>query len=200
MWQQPERHENSRQRKKDGCCLRERRQVFENNRFEVYLDDVECLSGKIVRDYLVVAPKVRTGNLVTGVAVLPVMEGKIGLLRIYRHAIQTSGWEVPRGFVEPGESEEGSALRELEEETGLRCDDGGLESLGYLAPEPGVLAARVHLFVARRCSITRPFPADELGHIEFRLFDPNEIDQLVVSGNIEHPATQVALLHWLRRG
>ena len=128
----------SRDKEKDAYRLRQRRLACENIRFEVFLDDVENPNGEIVQNYLVVAPKIKTGDLVTGVAVLPVVDGKLGLLRIYRHAIQRHLWEVPRGFIDPGESDRKSALRELEEETGLSCADADLESLGIFAPEPGL--------------------------------------------------------------
>jgi len=181
-------------KEKDRYALRQRRLACENTRFEVFLDDVKDTNGEIVRDYLVVAPKIKTGDLISGVAILPIVDGKLGLLRIYRHAIQRHLWEIPRGFVDPGESDRSSALRELEEETGLSCADDDLESLGYLAPEPGILAARVHLFVATRCSTSKPFLAHELGHREFRLFDPTEIIVLMDSTEIEDPCTLVACL------
>lgn len=97
------------------------------------------------------------------VAVLPIVDGKIGLLHIYRHAIQCHLWEIPRGFVELGESNRSSAFRELEEETGLACADTDLEPLGIVAPEPGVLAARTHLVVAQRCRSVRSFRGEEFG-------------------------------------
>src|SRR3989344_768110 len=89
----PRRPPMSRDKEKDAYRLRQRSLACENVRFEVFLDDVENPNGEIVHDYLVVAPKVRTGNLITGVAVLPIVDGKIGLLRIYRHAIQRHLWE-----------------------------------------------------------------------------------------------------------
>lgn len=181
----------SRDKEKDSPVLRQRRLACENSRFEIFLDDVEGANGEIVRNYLVVAPKIKTGDLVTGVAVLPVVDGKLGLLRIYRHAIQRHLWEVPRGFVDPGESDRKSALRELEEETGLSCADADLESLGIFAPEPGILAARVHLFAARRCRAVRPFIAEEFGHQEFRLFDPAQVAVLHDAGEIQDSSTLI---------
>lgn len=182
----------SRDKEKDAYRLRQRRLACENIRFEVFLDDVEDPNGEIVHDYLVVAPKVRTGELITGVAVLPIVGGKIGLLRIYRHAIQRYLWEVPRGFVDPGETDRRSALRELEEETGLSCVDTDIESLGILAPEPGVLAARVHLFVARNCRVVRPFGVEEFGHKEFRWFEPSQVSALHEIEEIQDPCTLIA--------
>ena len=64
----------------------------------------------------------------------------------------------------PGEPERISALRELEEETGLVCGDADLESLGIIAREPGILAARVHLLTARQCRAVVPFTGEEFGH------------------------------------
>ena len=181
----------SRDKEKDAYRLRQRRLACENIRFEIFLDDVENPNGEIVRNYLVVAPKIKTGDLVTGVAVLPVIDGRLGLLRIYRHAIQRHLWEVPRGFIDPGESDRKSALRELEEETGLSCADADLESLGIFAPEPGILAARVHLFVAHRCRAVRPFSGEEFGHKEFRLFDPAQVAVLHDAGEIQDSSTLI---------
>jgi 8-oxo-dGTP pyrophosphatase MutT (NUDIX family) len=179
-------------KEKDVYRLRQRRLACENIRFEIFLDDVENPNGEIVHDYLVVAPKIKTGDLITGVAVLPVVDGKLGLLRIYRHPIQRYLWEVPRGFVDPGESDHSSALRELEEETGLSCADADLESLGIFAPEPGILAARARLFVARNCRVVKPFGGEEFGHKEFRLFESAQVPALHDAGEIQDPATLIA--------
>ena len=189
----------SRDEKKDSPILHQRRLACENSRFEIFLDDVEGANGEIVRNYLVVAPKIKTGDLVTGVAVLPVADGKLGLLRVYRHAIQRHLWEVPRGFVDPGESDRKSALRELEEETGLSCAEPDLESLGMFAPEPGILAARVHLFVAHRCRAVRPFVAGEFGHQEFRLFMPEQVSALQEAGEIQDSSTLIACFRSMDR-
>jgi 8-oxo-dGTP diphosphatase len=37
------------------------------------------------------------------------------------HRVQYGDWTLPKGKLEPGESEADAALREVEEETGLRC-------------------------------------------------------------------------------
>ncbi len=177
---------------KDSYTLRQRRLACENSRFEIFLDDVESANGEIIHNYLVVAPKIKTGDLITGVAVLPVVDGKLGLLRIYRHAIRRHLWEIPRGFVDPGESDRSSALRELEEETGLSCADADLESMGIFAPEPGILAARVHLFMAHRCRAVRPFSGEEFGHKEFRLFRPEQVFALHEAGEIQDSSTLIA--------
>src|SRR3990167_6440990 len=107
----PRRSPMSRDKEKDAYRLRQRRLACVNIRFEIFLDDVENPNGEIVQNYLVVAPKIRTGDLITGVSVLPVMDGKLGLLRIYRHAIQRQLWEVPRGFVDPRSEEHTSELQ-----------------------------------------------------------------------------------------
>lgn len=179
--------------KSDGLVLPlARRLSCRNARFDVYLDDVQLASGETVHDYLVVEPRVRTVERVTGVAVLPIVDGRAGLLRVYRHPMQEFSWELPRGFVDPGEPDTISALRELEEETGLLCVERDLHSLGYLAPEPGILAARVHLFAASCSALERSFTASEIGHQDFRFFSMDEFASLVADGLVQDPSTLVS--------
>jgi ADP-ribose pyrophosphatase len=137
--------------------LVKRKLACENSRFSVFFDELVCPGRPGASDYLVVAPKQVAGNLVTGVAVLPICDGKIGLIKAYRHAIQGDSWEIPRGFIEEGESAPVSALRELEEETGLSCDPGEIKFLAFVTPDAGILAARVQVYVALRCSRIRPY-------------------------------------------
>ena len=170
-----------------------------NRVFEVFLDDIEGPGGETVNDFVVLAPRQRAENQVTGVAILPVLDGNLGLLRIYRHPVGIYTWEVPRGFVDAGEKAAASALRELEEETGLQCDPHDVLDLGTVLPEPGILAARTHLFAATRCRRTGPYRANELGHKELRFFSAEELNNMAQQGLIEDATTLVACYRYFLR-
>ena len=173
--------------------LRDRRKLCENTVFNVYLDNLLDIGGAEIRDYLVVEPKQQTRDLVTGVSVLPFLDGRAALLRVYRHAVARFIWEVPRGFVGAGESDEQAAERELEEESGLGIHPGGLRSLGYIAPEAGLLAARVHLFAAEKCFQKRAYWPAEFGHRGLQWFALDELMDLAERSEIEDPSTLVTL-------
>jgi len=57
----------------------DRRMMCENSRFFIYFDHVIDKAGFEVRDYLVVSPKHSGANLLTGVAILPMVDGEAGL-------------------------------------------------------------------------------------------------------------------------
>ncbi|MDE2663625.1 MAG: NUDIX hydrolase [Gemmatimonadota bacterium] len=70
----------------------------------------------------------------------------VTLVRQYRYAARGFIWEVPAGNLEPGEPPEACALRELEEEAGLRA--GRLERLASVRTTPGFTDEVIHLFAA----------------------------------------------------
>ncbi len=168
-----------------------RRLACENIKFFVYFDHVIDQAGEEVKNYLVVSPKNTGRNLVTGVAILPIFDGQVGLIRIYRPAIRAYSWEIPHGFVDEGENDNLSALRELLEETGLTVESKRFSSLGYITPDAGVLAARVHLFLAEACCTTQQIQ-HELGLREFRFFKILEFEAMIGRSEIQDTFTLAA--------
>ena len=80
-------------------------------------------------------------------AVVPfATEDDVVLIRQHRHAAGGVILEVPAGKLDPGETPDVCAARELEEETGLRA--GRLEKLGWIFTTPGFTDERIHLFAA----------------------------------------------------
>jgi 8-oxo-dGTP pyrophosphatase MutT (NUDIX family) len=55
----------------------------------------------------------------------------LGRILLVRHTYGPLNWELPGGMSEPGESVEGTALRELLEETSLRAQDDRLTGIYY---------------------------------------------------------------------
>ncbi|MEM7625201.1 MAG: NUDIX hydrolase [Planctomycetota bacterium] len=81
------------------------------------------------------------------VVVLPLMDnGDVVLIRNKRFAVRDTLWELPAGTVEPGESPDGCAPRELEEETGYRARQ--IEKLAEFFPTPGFCTELLHAYLA----------------------------------------------------
>ncbi len=86
-----------------------------------------------------------------------------------------------RGFTDEDETPVEATLRELEEESGLSCVRENLVDMGCIAPDPGILDARIQCFTARDCALSGNEREDEFGHREFRLFTAPEVEQLMRS-------------------
>lgn len=84
------------------------------------------------------------------VHVLPMdREGFVTLVRQFRPAIGREILEAPAGGIDPGETPEQAAHRELGEETGLRTDS--LLHLGTFPTSPGITDEVAHYFAAQLC-------------------------------------------------
>lgn len=177
--------------------LVKRKLVCENTVFNIYFDHIKTSSGHTVPSYLVVTPKIATPDMITGVAILAILDGKIGLVNVFRHPVRSYSWELPRGFMENQEEPVISAQRELKEETGLDCAVEHMQSLGIVTPEAGILQARVALFAALNCKKTSK-PAKELGHKEFSFFSREEIDKMILKSEIQETTTISAYLKYIK--
>ena len=80
---------DSLQRRHGGCLkddipirLVKRKLGCANRVFEVFLDHIEGPGGETVLDFVVLSPREKSENHVTGVAILPILDGNLGLLQI----------------------------------------------------------------------------------------------------------------------
>ncbi|MFQ5471799.1 MAG: NUDIX hydrolase [Dehalococcoidia bacterium] len=114
--------------------------VYLGRIMSVRVDTVELADGRIaVREVVEHAPVV---------AIVPVdADGNVILVRQYRLPAEDVLLEIPAGGVDPGESVEGAAQRELREETGCRA--GTLDDIGGFYVSPGYVTEFIHLFLAR---------------------------------------------------
>ena len=81
-------------------------------------------------------------------AIIPVTpDGKIVLVRQYRHPVGDYILEIPAGTLKPGEDPEICARRELEEETGYIADE--FIHLLTIYPCPGYSSERLYIYLAR---------------------------------------------------
>jgi ADP-ribose pyrophosphatase len=131
------------------------------------------------------------------VAILPIIDPEhICLVRNVRPTVGETLLEIPAGTLEPGESPEAAAVRELAEETGYRA--GRWTKLAEVIPSPGVLSEKIHLFVA-----------EDLTPGEMNLEDDEELQpervalrqamEWVLDGTIRDAKTLVALLLWAQQ-
>jgi len=127
-----------------------------------------------------------------GIAVLPILEDKIVLIRHFRHAPRQWMWELPRGFSdETGSDPQKDALRELQEEIGV-SHVLDLVSLGICHADSGILANRCHIFAAR---IDHLGPVEtEAAIAESRLVDRFTFETMVRDGEITDSFAETAYL------
>jgi ADP-ribose pyrophosphatase len=111
--------------------------VFATPWFQIVAKNVEGSSGPHY--------SLQTKDYVSVVAVTE--DGRFLLVRQFRPAVDRMTLELPSGHVEPGETPEQAARKELLEETGYRAETFTL--LGNLSPDTGRLGNRMWCFFAR---------------------------------------------------
>ena len=116
---------------------------------------------------------------------------RVLLIRQFRHAAEAFIWEIPAGRLDPGESPEACARRELEEETGMRSAQ--LERLTTIYTTPGFTDERIHLYLALGLEPgSQRREADEF--MEVQELRWSEVGRLVRSGAIQDSKTLSALM------
>jgi ADP-ribose pyrophosphatase len=116
------------------------------------------------------------------VVVLPVdSKGNALLVRQFRHPVNKELLELPAGSIDPGETPEEAATRELREETGYK--PGKLEKLGGFYAAPGYCTEYLHFFRASQLEKS-PLTAEDTDEIEVVPVSPADVPGLVASGKI----------------
>jgi len=116
------------------------------------------------------------------VVILPIdSKGNILLVRQYRHAVDKQLLELPAGSIDPGETPEVAATRELREETGYK--PGKLEKLGGFYAAPGYCTEYLHFFRASQLE-RNPLTAEDTDEIEVVPTNPADVPGLIASGRI----------------
>ncbi len=119
-----------------------------------------------------------------GVAVLPILpSGQIVLILTYRHATRSWELELPRGGVEPQETLEEAALRELKEETGLIASS--VDFLGEIATDTGVHSSAIPVFIGKISAQEASNPEYSEAIAKVIAFTKDELKEGLVRGFLE---------------
>ena len=118
---------------------------------------------------------------------------QVVMVRQYRHGSKQITLEIPGGLVDPGDTPEKAASRELLEETGYQAE--AWEKIGVVSPNPAIFNNRCYTFVARSLKkVSDPTP-DQTEDIDVVLIPISDIPQLVRKGVIDH-ALVIAAFYW----
>jgi ADP-ribose pyrophosphatase len=170
--------------------VRSREQRFAGTMFEVVTDQVTMPGGRVVaRDYL---------RHVGAVAVVALdTDGRVVLVRQYRHPLGRALWELPAGLLDvAGEDLAAAAARELAEEADQLT--GRLDLLVDLHTSPGCSTEVIRIFLARELSVVpdadRHERHDEEADMQVAWFPLDDAVAMVFSGEITNGPTVAGLL------
>ena len=119
------------------------------------------------------------------VNVIPITEDNNAvLIKQYRHGTREVTLEIPGGILEPGDTPEEGARRELMEETGYR--DSEMICLGMAHSNPAFLNNRCYIYLARNVYPEGCQMQDDKEDIETVLMPVDRIPGLIRDGVITH--------------
>ena len=173
------------------------KRVYHGRMLDVDLDRVRFPDGSLGELEVIRHPG--------GSAVVPLAQADgarepiVTLIRQYRYAAGGFVWEIPAGKLDPGETPDACARRELKEETGLSA--GRLDYLSTIHTTPGFTDEVIHLYVALELDPgTTRHEVSEF--IELHEFPLDRILRLIDGGELSDAKTICALMltaRWLAR-
>lgn len=133
------------------------------------------------------------------VVILPVLDdGRVVLIRQFRHAINRMIYEIPAGTREPNEPALACAKRELMEETGYSASRW--KRICEFYPAPGISTERMDLFVARGLKkLKKRIPMDKDERITVHPAPVRRTLQLVRKNKIRDAKSIIGIIWGLNR-
>ena len=127
-----------------------------------------------------------------GAGCLPLFDdGRVALVKQYRHPVRRELLEIPAGKIEAGEMPVKCAAREVEQEIGFRV--GRIEPLANFYSTPGFCEEQLYVYLATELEqVEQNLDHDEF--IEIVYLPLNEAVAMAERGEIEDSKTIIALL------
>jgi len=113
------------------------------------------------------------------------------LVRQYRFGVEHVSTEIPGGVIDPGESPEEAARRELREETGYTSESWS--SLGFVEPNPAFHDNRCHFYLAEDAELTHEVELDAGEDLSMELWPLDEVPRRIRDGEVTHSLALIAL-------
>ncbi len=179
---------NRKQKRKALAKVLSSKVVFHGDIFDVRKEKVREPQGVIAERDVVTHP----GSVV----VMPVFpDGRILMIRQYRHSAKQYLWELVAGRKDPGETFLHGAHRELKEETGYSAKR--MRQLMDVFPTPGFVAENMVIFLAEGLTKGEAHPeADE--KISQKIFTLKELESWIRSGRLRDAKSVSAILFYSR--
>jgi ADP-ribose pyrophosphatase len=152
-----------------------RRNIYSGRLLTFYEDDVRLADGTRAQREVVAHPG--------AVAIVAIDDdGRVVLVRQWRHAVGRALWELPAGTRDADEKPARAAERELAEETGLRASR--IVPLATAPLTPGYSTEVMHFFLATGLT-EGPTDRDVDERMDVEHFDRNGIATLVREGQVD---------------
>lgn len=150
--------------------------LFKKEWLTVRKDKCEMPGGKIVPEFYIN----EYPDWVNALALTK--EGKILMVKQYRHGIGEVSIELPGGVVDEGENQRDAMIRELMEETGYTFEK--LEFLAKVSANPSTTNNYTHLYLATGGTKTGDQQLDNLEQLEVLEITIDELKSLVRENRI----------------
>jgi 8-oxo-dGDP phosphatase len=163
------------------------RTIYDNPWVRLTLVDIEPPDGKRFEHHVV-----RLGR----VALAAVRNDADEVLMMWRHRFvdDSWGWELPGGYIIPGEDGATAAAREVREETGWR--PGSLDLLACFQPMGGMVHSPHEIYTGRGAELVgEPTDAEEAARIEW--VPMSTVFDLIRRGEVLGSGSLVGLLYLL---
>ena len=152
----------------------EREELLLRPRMTVVRETVRLPDGRIIKDYDII--EMGRASVIAATRT----DGKVILLRTYKHGARRGGLGFPGGGVEAGESDLAAAQRELREETGYVSDHW--QALGDYPVHTNQGCGHIAYFAAFACRKVADVIVDDLEAHEFVYASRDEIETALASG------------------